>query len=132
LPLVNIVEILRPLPLETVPDSPDFVAGLAVIRGEPLVIVSLRQGSRSELSGASRFIVLRIANRRAGLVVDEVVGLRALDHEQLGPLPALLSRTTDLIDAIGTLDGQLLVVLNSAQLVPEHVLALSDLREIAS
>jgi purine-binding chemotaxis protein CheW len=132
LPLTSIVEILRPLPVETLPEVPEFVVGLAVIRGEPVPVINLHAHTGSDLSATSRFVVLRVASRRVGLVVDEVVGLRALDHRRLGTLPELLSATADTIDAIGTLDGELLVVLNSARLVPEHVLALSDLRGIAS
>lgn len=54
--------------------------------------------------------------------VDGVVGLRNLDSAQLGELPAILRDiAADLIEAIGTRDAQLLVVLRAARIIPDEV-----------
>ena len=56
--------------------------------------------------------------------VDGVVGLRNLDSAQLGELPPMLRDVAaDLIEAIGTRDAQLLVVLRAARIVPDEVWA---------
>ena len=41
LPLVHVLEVMRPLPLEKVEPAPAFLLGLAVIRGEPLPVVDV-------------------------------------------------------------------------------------------
>jgi purine-binding chemotaxis protein CheW len=54
--------------------------------------------------------------------VDAVVGLRTIGSEQLGKLPPILQAVTaDIIEAIGTRDAQLLVVLRAARIVPDEV-----------
>jgi len=131
LPIRSLVEVLRPMPLGTIPDAPSGVVGLAIIRGEPVPVVSLEQSSLAFGPGA-RFIVLRLGDRRVTLAVDEVVGLHPLDHEQLHPLPPLLSGYEAMADSIGTHDGELLAVLSAPRLVPEDVLRLSETRSWAS
>ena len=50
------------------------------------------------------------------------VGLTNLDSAQLGELPPILRDVAaDLIEAIGTRDAQLLVVLRAARVVPGEV-----------
>lgn len=41
LDLAQVVEIMRPLPIERVAGAPDLVRGLAVIRGVPVPVVGL-------------------------------------------------------------------------------------------
>jgi purine-binding chemotaxis protein CheW len=54
--------------------------------------------------------------------VDGVVGLRNLDSAQMAELsPMLRDVAADLIEAIGTRDAQLLVVLRAARIVPDAV-----------
>jgi len=132
LPIDAVVEMLRPLPLQVLPDAPDVVIGLAVIRGEPVPVLDLHEERPAHRTPESRLIVLHVANRRVALGADSVIGLRPLDHQRLGPLPALLSENAATVEAIGTLDGELLAVLSAARLVPEHVLAISDAHRVAS
>jgi chemotaxis signal transduction protein len=54
--------------------------------------------------------------------VDAVIGLRSLDSTQLGALPPMLRDVAaDFIEAIGTRDGDLLILLRLARIVPEDV-----------
>jgi chemotaxis signal transduction protein len=56
-----------------------------------------------------------VGERRVALAVAQVLGIRTLDS---GPLPPLLR--ADALLAIGTLDSELLLVLNSARLIPDE------------
>jgi purine-binding chemotaxis protein CheW len=56
------------------------------------------------------------------LAVESVVGLRTLPRAQLAELPAVLAEAASRgVTAVGTLDGELLAVLDGARLVPEAV-----------
>lgn len=124
LPLPHVVEIMRPLPRESVGDMPSFVSGLSIIRGKPVPVVDLDDLLDQGAAGrpATRFVVVRVDNRRVALAVEDVIGLRAIDassHEQMPPL--LRNARSDVVDAVGVLDGELLVMLRSARIVPEDV-----------
>lgn len=122
--LHDVMEIMRPLPVEPVAGTPGFVRGVSVIRGTPTPVVDLgavlEDGESSATYG--RFVTLKLGERRVAIGVDGVAGVRNLDSAQLGELPPLLRDVAaDLIESIGTRDAQLLVVLRAARLVPEAV-----------
>jgi purine-binding chemotaxis protein CheW len=120
LPLAHVVEVMRPLPVEPLLGTPDYVLGVAVIRGAPMPVVNLA----SLLVGGThhndfrRFVTVKAAERRFALAVDDVVGVRVLDDTEFGDLPPLLRHgDVDLIDAVGVVDAHLLVVLQSARII---------------
>ncbi len=124
IPLHYVAETMRPLSIEPVAETPDFVRGVSVIRGAPVPVVDLKalleNGATSATYG--RFVTLKLGERRVAIGVDAVIGLRTLDSGQLGELPPILRAVTaDILEAIGTRDAQLLVVLRAARLVPDEV-----------
>lgn len=124
LPLAHVGETMRPLPVEPLAGTPPFVTGISVIRGAPVPVVdaaSLLGGGDSQ---ARRLVTLTIGDRRVALAVDEVLGVRALAPEFLRELPPLLrDAASGVLEAIGTLDAELLLVLRGVRLVPESVYA---------
>ena len=123
LPLALVVENMRPLPVEPVSGMPDFVRGLAIIRGAPVPVVDARRllGGDTE-TPATRFVTLRLGERRVALAVDAVVGVLSLPAASVQALPPILrDAATDVVAAIGLLDAQLVMVLRSARLVPERM-----------
>jgi purine-binding chemotaxis protein CheW len=124
IPLDHVAETMRPLPVEPVAHMPDFVRGVSVIRGAPVPVVDLKalleNGATSATYG--RFVTVKLGERLVAIGVDAVVGLRTIGSEQLGKLPPILQAVTaDIIEAIGTRDAQLLVVLRAARIVPDEV-----------
>ena len=130
LPLQHVAEIMRPLSIEPVAGAPGFVRGVSVIRGAPTPVIDLdallSNGENDAAYG--RFVSMKVEERRVALGVTAVVGLAELEPAQLLDLPPILRDVAaDLIEAIGTRDAQLLVVLRAARLVPEEAwLALSE------
>jgi purine-binding chemotaxis protein CheW len=124
IPVRHVSETMRPLPVERVPGGPPFIRGISVIRGGPVPVVDLSallEGSRNgDVFG--RFVTVKVGKRRVALAVDTVVGVRSLGAAEVQQLPPLLQGAqADLIEAIGTLDAQLLVVLRTARLVPHEL-----------
>lgn len=106
--------------MDPVADAPSFVLGVAIIRGSPVPVVDLAAlvGTRSDRPG--RFVTLRVHERQVALAVDEVLGVRSLAVPLLGDLPPLLrGAQPEAVSTMGNLDGELLVVLANAQVVPD-------------
>lgn len=122
LPLECVSETMRPLPVERLAGVSRPVAGVAIIRGVPVPVVDLAWVLAEEESQATRFVTVNAGGRHVALAVDAVVGVREIPPASRSELPPLLrDASTDAIAAIGALDAELLVVLHSARLVPDHV-----------
>jgi len=124
LPLEHVVEVMRPLPIDALPGAPDFVAGMSIVRGAPLPVLVVGRLFGAAEKRPERLVVARVGERRVGLAVDAIVGIRALDVDRLQRLPPLLRDAPgEAVSEIGALDGELLVVLEAARIVPQEVFA---------
>ena len=134
IPLHHVAETMRPLPIQPVAGTPDFVRGVSVIRGTPTPVVDLKALLENSENSPNygRFVSLKLADRRVVIGVDSVVGLKHLDSAQLGELPPLLRDVnTDLIESFGTRDAELLLVLRTALIIPDEVWASLEETEAA-
>lgn len=126
LPIRDVVETMRALPVRAVVGAPPFVRGLAMIRGAllPVVILGALLGDEKPERGR-RFVTVRVGEgRQAALEVSEVLGARHIDIAALDAMPPLLAEAMpDLVERLGSLDGQLLAVLRAASLLSEGLSA---------
>jgi purine-binding chemotaxis protein CheW len=118
IPIAYVVETMRPLPVDPLRTRgvPHFVAGLAIVRGQPIPVVDAALLLGVTASNPTRFVIVRTGERRVAIAVDAVLDVRQIDGSTLGGLPPLFA-SADV--AIGALDAELLVVLDSARLVPD-------------
>lgn len=87
-PLAHAVEIGRHPRITALPNLPGWVLGVSNVRGEIVSMVDLAAflGLDRPRSGAKRrFIVARNMEMRVGLVVDRILGIRALDPARRAP-----------------------------------------------
>jgi len=123
IPLIHVIETMRPLPVEPIAGTPSFVQGISLIRGLPTPVIDLGILLGTSACIGSRYVTLRLNRRQVALSVESVIGVRELDAATLAELPPLLhSASHGIIDAIGTLDAQVLLVLKSGWELPDKVL----------
>jgi purine-binding chemotaxis protein CheW len=126
LPLEHLLETMRPLPTEPLARLPEFVLGLALIRGRPTPVLDARAllGSPRE-HAPGRYVILDLTGdgaRVAALAVDAVLGVRDVRAERLAELPSLLRLPDrDVVAAVAPLDTELLLLLERAQLLPDEL-----------
>jgi purine-binding chemotaxis protein CheW len=123
LPLASVVETMRPLPCEPLAAMPPFLLGVSVIRGAPVPVVDAARLLGSTTPALVRRVVtLKVGERRVGLAVESVIGVRDILATALDDVAPLLREAgEETISAISTLDAQLLLVLQGARLVPDSV-----------
>jgi purine-binding chemotaxis protein CheW len=123
LPVAQVMETMRPLPIEPFTGAPMGVKGVAVIRGVPVPVVELAALLGNASSIPTRFVTVRSGLNQVALAVDSVLGLYDISTTCLQQLPALLSAAdNNAVTAIGTLDAELLLLLNAGRLVPDDAL----------
>jgi purine-binding chemotaxis protein CheW len=123
----HVVEIMRLLPIERIAGAPKYVRGLSVIRGTPVPVVDLGLIISDRAPPATRLIAVRTATRTLALAVEAVTGISSVAADGFAQLPPLLrDAAADTVSAIAARDGELIIFLRAARLVPEQVLAQID------
>jgi purine-binding chemotaxis protein CheW len=90
--LKRVREIVPPLPITAVPRAPDFVEGVANLRGAVLPVVDVRKrlGVAPRPDGRrTRFLVVQIGTQRVALVVDAVLEVVRLPRSRIPPASGL-------------------------------------------
>jgi purine-binding chemotaxis protein CheW len=127
LPIADVVELLRPRPVEPLPGAPAFVLGVSVIRGEAVPVVGLARLLGAGGPAPSRFVTVRAGDRRLALAVDRAPGVRAIDAALLDRGRALAAEiATAAVAAIAPHGDRVLRVLACVRVLPDDAWATID------
>jgi len=121
LPVAQVSETMRCQPIDPMPDMPAFLLGVAIIRGlvVPVVDLACVLGA-GKSSRHRRFVTIKLGTRRIAFAVDEVIGVRRLLLDATAKTPPLLGLAeAGVIDAMKTLDAELILVLQAAHLIAD-------------
>jgi purine-binding chemotaxis protein CheW len=119
-PLHDVVETMRPLPVEPVGGASSCVRGVARVRGEAVPVVDLAS-VLGDHDGATptRFVIVRAGRRSVALVADAVLGTRSLAVARLQALPPLLSGAPAHVVESLAVDAELVRLLRTSRLLPD-------------
>lgn len=127
IPLAHVIEVMRPLPIETVAGAPRYVLGVCIIRGAAVPVIDTGLLIGAQATRSERLVTIRTGERTTALAAESVRGIAEIRPETLSELPPLLREAAhDTIAAIGTLDAELLFLLRTARIVPAELLDLLD------
>jgi len=111
-------------------NAPPFIKGVINLRGIIVPIVDLRikfNLSRVEYTPFTVVIILNIASRVIGMVVDSVSDVLSLTNLQIRPAPDFsASFDTKYILGLATVEGRMLIVTDIAQLMTSRDMELVD------
>lgn len=112
-------------------NSPDFIKGVINLRGVIVPILDLRVKFRMPQAAYDEFtvvIILNVASRVVGVVVDSVSDVLSLASEAVRPTPEFASATFDTryITGLATVEEQLLILLDIEKLMTGADMALVD------
>jgi purine-binding chemotaxis protein CheW len=128
--ILKVQEIREHDALTRIANAPDFIKGVVNLRGVIVPIVDLRLRFRlgaCERAAAGVVIVLNIADRVIGMLVDSVSDVVSLAAVDVRPAPRLgTALDTDYLLGIGTLDGRMLILLDIERLMSAEELGLIE------
>ena len=91
--IMRVREIIPPLPVTPVPRAPAFVEGVVRLRGDVIPVLDVRRRLGLPPGPATRktkILIVNVAGRRLGLVVDEVTEVVRIPRHDIRPAPALV------------------------------------------
>lgn len=102
-------------------NTPEFIKGVVNLRGIIVPIIDMRikfHLSKVEYNQSTVVIILNVANRVLGIVVDGVSDVIALSAKQIKPAPEFNhSLDTQYITGLGTLDDRMIIVVDIEKLM---------------
>jgi purine-binding chemotaxis protein CheW len=111
-------------------NSPDFIKGVVNLRGIIVPIIDMRikfNLGEPTYSATTVVIVLNIARRVVGMVVDSVSDVITLAPDQIKPAPSIGSVCeADYILGMGTLDARMLILLDIEKVMTSGEIGLVD------
>ena len=87
--ILRIHQIIQPLKITKVPKAPKFIEGVVELRGAILPVVDLRKrfDVRADEGRAQKYIIVSVAGRAVGLVVDAVSHVLRVPRAEIRPAP---------------------------------------------
>ena len=117
----------------TIANSPEFIKGVINLRGIIVPIIDMRikfNLGNVTYNQLTVVIILNVANRVVGIVVDGVSDVITLTAEQLKPAPEFSSSLdTQYITGLGTVDERMIIVMDIEKLMTSRDM---DLVEMAA
>lgn len=111
-------------------NAPDFIKGVTNLRGVIVPIVDLRikfHLDSVEYGGQTVVIVVNVADRIVGIVVDGVSDVMTLTPEQIKPAPEFgVTLSSDFLSGLGSLEDRMLVLVDIDKLLTSEEMALVD------
>ncbi|MGE5552717.1 MAG: chemotaxis protein CheW [Betaproteobacteria bacterium] len=115
-PIGQVKEINRLVPITSIPKAPPAVLGVINLRGRIIPVFSLRQRlgfDRGETDDATRIVVAEVGSETIGFVVDAVTEVLRLEDTAIEPAPEGSGEIdSTFIRGIGKVDGRLIIVLD--------------------
>jgi purine-binding chemotaxis protein CheW len=117
-------------------NAPPFIKGVINLRGNIVPIVDMRikfQLGTPTYDQLTVVIILNVADRVIGMVVDSVSDVITLLPEQMKPAPAMGAQvTTDYLLGLATIDDRMLILIDIERLMSSEEMGLIEQQAMAA
>ncbi len=122
-PILSVREIINVPEMTRMPRTPEYIEGVANLRGSVVPIVSTRKvvkvnGEADGTGEADRVIVLINGKAAYGILVDGITGVIGIDESAIDPPEKILNGAGDQFVGVAKCNGRLIVVLDPRKLLP--------------
>ncbi len=117
----------------TIADTPEFIKGVINLRGTIVPIVDMRikfSLGNVTYDETTVAIILNVANRVVGMVVDGVSDVTTLSADQIKPSPEFGSGfNVQYLDGLGTVDGRMIILVDIERIMSSRDMELLESAE---
>lgn len=120
LPLRDVVETIRPLPVQPLAGTADILLGVSVIRGQAVPVVDTARLLGAGVERPHRFVTTRSDRGTLAFATGPVRGVLPVEPDERRPPPPMLAAAaSSLVVAVGVLDSRPLLFLRGAGLMAD-------------
>ncbi len=114
IPILNIVEIIKPIDFTRVPSVPEYVLGVFNIRGSVIPLIDLRRKFNlppMNNTNDTRYIVMKGESNTAGFVIDRLTEAIRIKADRIDPAPDSSGGEKGVVYGIGKREESMLTIL---------------------
>lgn len=122
--ILMVQEIIRTVPITTVPNAPEFIEGVINLRGGIIPVVDLRKRLKLALDKvdpiqSTRILIINVDGLVTGYVVDSVTRVMKIQTSSIEPPPdiVLAGLKSKYITGVCEIDNRLLILLDFAHIL---------------
>lgn len=120
----NVKEIIRSEEKEviSVPNVPDFIEGIANVRGQAVPLIDLEKKLDIEHQQNDYIVIINLDDTTAGLLVDDVEEVKRVDPDQIKEAPEIIEQEIHrkYVDSVVMLDDRMIIILDLIAGLKEH------------
>ncbi len=119
IPIRLAYEIITMMAATPVPNSEPFTVGIINLRGDIIPVFDFRrrlQFAEKEYHSQTIILVLKIEEKKIGVVVDRVSEVIALERSEIADAPALRQIPAEYLLGIGQKDGKFIILLKLSEM----------------
>lgn len=119
-------EIVRMMEITHIPEAPGFIEGVINLRGQVIAVVELARqfglAPEVERPKTARIVVIEIAGKTVGLIVDEVPEVLRISQDNIEPTPEVIETEVhkDYLKGVGKLVDRLIILLDLEKVLKPH------------
>jgi purine-binding chemotaxis protein CheW len=123
--IMAVQEIIKMPAITSIPQAPEYVAGVINLRGKIIVVVNLGKKFNilsSEKDKEYKVIVVELGDQVIGMMVDSVSEVLRVPSSSVDPAPDIITPgvSSNYIQGVGKLDDRLLILLDLRNVLSEH------------
>lgn len=118
----KVIEIVGHCTIKEMPDAPDYVKGVIVLRGEIIPVLDTYMKFKKERpakDGVESIIIIDVDNKKIGLLIEKIREVLELNSENILPRPDLDNSAGLYIKNIGLINEQMYLLLDNDLLLKE-------------
>ncbi|MGE4282153.1 MAG: chemotaxis protein CheW [Clostridia bacterium] len=114
--IMKVREIIKPVQIVKVPNTPHFIEGIINLRGKVHPIFSLRKKFAFEnkaFDDDTKIIIVSVNDSNVGFIVDEVSEILRIEDDQIEDAPKLVTGVNEkYIYGVGKIDDRMIILLD--------------------
>ncbi|MEW8960049.1 MAG: chemotaxis protein CheW [Moorella sp. (in: firmicutes)] len=114
LDIFDVREIVKDTLVTRIPQTPEFVEGVVNLRGKIIPVIDLRKRfgfEKGEKTKDARIIIVDISGQEAGLVVDSVKEVAAVDESTIETAPDVTTVNAAFVEGLPKKDDKIIIII---------------------
>ena len=120
IPILNILEIVKPIEYTRIPRTPDYVLGVFNLRGNVFPLIDLRLKFKmpaKKMDKHTCYIIINHEDKIAGFVIDHLSQAMRFQPSEIDDIPDGINEQEDLMQGVGKKEDSIITILKVENLL---------------